>query len=356
MLNILRQGLLRKSFHSLPPSLSLKRSFSLFKELPDYDDVFKVLHYKDGSVVEINNKLFGFKLGTSVIDFKLEVLKNYPNISSIEVLSEEGVEYHDISLVDDVLEGNFSILINNTDHYMCLNFQNEEVLENRYVSLQEHHCQMLMSYLGISSPKRDILATFLSPVMKDILAQQDKDGKINSYSFRKIVESTIQKESLKMQTEMDRNELMIRILEEKKALMLELKGKAEAEIRRKSNRRLKGLYGLVMGQMFFTQYCTYVKYSWDVMEPICFLFGIFDSILAYMFWMQQNSEYSFESFESNYIDKKLRRYFGKNFNVHQQLEEIDEMLNHLNLKKALHSPELPKILEALDQKFSQIKE
>lgn len=114
------------------------------------------------------------------------------------------------------------------------------------------------------------------------------------------------------------------------------------------------LYGFFWLQIFFTQYGTYYEYSWDIMEPICCLFTILDAIIAYTYWMVKNEDYSFETFESEYIQKKVNKILGRNILFSEEMSDIVAMINHMEVWKSLHNNDLSIILEALDDKFAKI--
>ena len=52
---------------------------------------------------------------------------------------------------------------------------------------------------------------------------------------------------------------------------------------------------VILLQFFFSQYGTYVAFSWDVMEPITAMVTLSDAICAYMFWLWAGRPWSVDS-------------------------------------------------------------
>ena len=272
-------------------------------------------------------------------------------ISNFNIVSRDGYPYHETTQLGYITEDSFCVVINNTDYFMVLKFGDEDIFDNPSSPLNDIGIQDLMTNLGSTVGKSTILSNFVNTLIEEILKHKSVSNTINGYTLRKIIESKIQKDALDIKFDMDIINQLLEVLNEKKFTITSMRESIEQSFKRKSQRRVKFLYSIILAQMAFTQYGTYVKYSWDVMEPICCLFGIFDSILAYMFWMANNSDYNLEKFEQKYIDINTNKYFSKYFNSQQQMEDIDRMITHLNLWKSLHSETLPEILQALDQKF-----
>lgn len=302
----------------------------------------------------VNDEKLLFDEKDGLIDFKVSYMKRHPSVFNIEVLSREGIPFHESTPLKNILEDSFSLVLNNTDHFMVLKFAEEDIFDNEFQRARDIPTLQLLKELGCTQAKRSILSNFVNQVIDEILKVKTSNGKINGHTLQKIIEGKIQGDSLKLKTDLDRIEQMLKVLYQKKQSILEIKTAVEERFTTRSKRRLKALYSLIIFQMMFTQWGTYVKYSWDVMEPICNLFAIFDSILAYSFWLSKNDDYSLENFEKSFIDSRTERTLNKKFKISDQLNDIEAMISHLELWKSLHSESLPEILEALDQKFKRV--
>lgn len=318
-----------------------------------FDDVVRLRYRKTGvPVAAINDKLMDFEDDKLLLELRNEIMDANPKVHSLNLVSRDGFPYHETTPLRYITEDSFCVVINNTDYYMVLKFGDEDIFDNDSHPIEDIKAQSMLANFGSTAGKSAILSNFVNHVIEEVLRNKSVDNKINGYTLRNIIEKKIQKDSLHIKFEMDTINQLLELLNEKKTVINEIKTDVESIFKQKSKRRLKILYSVVLAQMAFTQYGTYVKYSWDVMEPICCLFGIFDSILAYTFWIANNSDYSLERFERNYVEANLNRYFSKHMNVNEQIDDIERMINHLHLWKSLHSESLPEILEALDRKFA----
>lgn len=88
-------------------------------------------------------------------------------------------------------------------------------------------------------------------------------------------------------------------LESKKNLIAE-------ELDKKGKKRVNYFLTFLIGQIALIQYGTYVAFSWDIMEPITCLLGVLDMIIAYVFWLRSDRDYSFEGMKEHYVLKRLR--------------------------------------------------
>ena len=96
------------------------------------------------------------------------------------------------------------------------------------------------------------------------------------------------------------------------------------------------LYSIIAAQMVFTQYGTYYLYSWDIMEPLCCLFGILDMNLAYLYWLLHGQEFCFETFEKEFLKEKLQKSL-KTLTFEEQYDDTLDMIEHLESWKNLYS-------------------
>ncbi len=302
----------------------------------------------------VNDEKLLFDEKEGLADFKIAYMTRHPSVFNIQVLSREGIPFHDCTPIKHIMEDSFSIVLNNTDHFMVLKFADEDIFDNDFQRARDIPTLQMLKELGCTQAKRSILSNFANQVIDEVLKVKNSQGKINGHTLQKIIEGKVQADSLRIKMELDKIEQMLKVLYQKKASILEIKSAVEEKFSARSKRRLKALYSLIIFQMMFTQWGTYVKYSWDVMEPICNLFGIFDSILAYSFWLAKNDDYSLEKFEKSFIESRTERTLNKKFKISEQLNDIEAMINHLELWKSLHSESLPEILGALDQKFKRV--
>lgn len=166
-----------------------------------------------------------------------------------------------------------------------------------------------------------------------------------------VIKSQILQDTVQFQKNFLQYNEITKTLEKKLQNLSTIKNDVQKRFDRSSRRRLKVLYSIIALQMFFTQYGTYYLYSWDIMEPICCLFGIFDMTVAYAYWLMKTRDFDFENFEDDFKTKKSEKVYS-NISLIDQKTDVEEMLDHINSYQALHGEELPHILESLDHKFA----
>lgn len=235
-----------------------------------------------------------------------------------------------------------------------MNFEEDDTLYPGSQTLEDSGIYNLLSQLGSTSMKKSVLSSFVTEVAQGVRNSQDLKGEIALSSLTNIVRSKVQKDSLMAKSDLENINRILETLLLKKNSLNEIKSEVIKEVQKKSTRRLKMLYALFGLQIFFTQYGTYYEYSWDIMEPICCLFGIMDSILGYVYWLTHNQDYDFENFEHDYIDKKAGQILGKNVRFEEEINDVEAMINHMEVWKSLSSRNISEILEALDTKFAKV--
>lgn len=166
-----------------------------------------------------------------------------------------------------------------------------------------------------------------------------------------IIRGEVQKDALHSKKDFILIEDILNTLYRKREFLLSLKQEAIADSDNQAKRRVRALFYLIFAQIMFTQYGTYVKYSWDILEPICCLFGIFDTILGYSYWMMSDRSFSFEGFEKGYLDERVERNLGRQIGYDEEMRDIEGMIEHMEVYRYLQSDNLGDILEALDEKF-----
>ena len=225
--------------------------------------------------------------------------------------------------------------------------------------------------MGTAPFKREILSPFITKLIYEIEKGADGKGDISAENYKTIIRERIKADILQSKRYKERLNELLSVLSEKKKVYNSMKESVRDSWQQSSNRRLKALYYLIGAQMLFTQYGTYIKYSWDIMEPITCLFGVMDMILLYIYWYKWHDTYhnqgsffkkevqlddlsgyaSYEAFEKNWITKNLKKSLdGLNFEL-QDHKDLDKLISHLKMRKGMESHNLGEILDALDNKF-----
>lgn len=77
-------------------------------------------------------------------------------------------------------------------------------------------------------------------------------------------------------------------------------------------------FSIILAQFAFSQYGTYVMFSWDIMEPIMACVSLSDAIAGYMFWLWTGKPWDLDSLRTHYYEKALAKNFNKHkINMHE---------------------------------------
>ncbi|KAL4475847.1 hypothetical protein ABPG73_002048 [Tetrahymena malaccensis] len=116
-------------------------------------------------------------------------------------------------------------------------------------------------------------------------------------------------------------------------------------IDKKSNKYMKRIFYISTTKILALQYCTYVLLSWDIMEPITCLFGIFDIGLAYFFWLVTHKDFDYLNLRERYVQKKQNSI--ESYLQQEHIDDIQSLINYVNQLKTMESPNLQEILNQL---------
>ena len=66
-----------------------------------------------------------------------------------------------------------------------------------------------------------------------------------------------------------------------------------------------------MSQFAVTQYCTYIAYSWDIVEPFTCLMTFGDAFIAYLFWVSTGKQVDIRGLEEFFGDRRFKKELKK---------------------------------------------
>eukprot|EP01083_Nonionella_stella_P046866 125493_1 len=143
--------------------------------------------------------------------------------------------------------------------------------------------------------------------------------------------------------------------EELKRYVLEIKPLEEQheEIELKARKYVRAcwrvFFGYVIGHCLVIPYLTFWKYSWDIMEPVTYMFNLWGLFMGTWFYINANCEFSNEGISSAIIRMRKERLYAKyNFDVQRYVylqEKIAEIEDDLfnpewEMLKQVH-PQIP---------------
>lgn len=108
-------------------------------------------------------------------------------------------------------------------------------------------------------------------------------------------------------------------------------------------------FGYVCGHCLLVPYLTFWKYSWDIMEPVTYMFNLWTLFMATWFYMNANAEFSNDGISAALLRMRKEKLYKKyNFDVsrytflQEKIAEIeDDLFNpEWELLKSVH-PQIP---------------
>ena len=68
---------------------------------------------------------------------------------------------------------------------------------------------------------------------------------------------------------------------------------------------------IILAQYAFTQYGTYVMFSWDIMEPVTAMMSLSDAIAGYWFWLLKGKPWNLNDLRAHYYERAVMKSFNK---------------------------------------------
>eukprot|EP01084_Bolivina_argentea_P205276 350716_1 len=152
-----------------------------------------------------------------------------------------------------------------------------------------------------------------------------------------------------------RDEFMKDKKEQLKHYLLEIKPLEEQheEIELKARKYVRncwrGFFGYVVVHCMAVPYLTFWKYSWDIMEPVTYMFNLWGLFMGTWFYLNANCDFSNEGISSSILRMKKEKLYKKyNFDIQrytflqEKIAEIeDDLFNpEWEMLKSVH-PQLP---------------
>lgn len=336
-----------------------KRCFSLSKVgLPArFDDISLLYrHTPTGSSDEellelrLHMKNIRLKKSATLEEVKAVMRQNFPFMKQIEFFDIDMLRYHPESRLEYVSRTDFIIKINNSNDFMIVNelvdykeiFQNEKEKEDWEIKdLIES-----VNRKGISS---QILTEFVSCLMSDIQSLGRHEYRVED--LKQIIRAKINTDSIQFQKRKAFYDNIAHFLKER----IQTQKNMEDLIVQKNEKRamvsLRALSFVVMMQLGFTQYGSYIGYSWDIIEPMVCLFGCVDIFCAYAYWYFFKTNFDYQLV----YEKNLQKLKESDINYKKIANnEYDKILKVVQQKRAFLSSDPLKIIDSFHLNYAQI--
>merc|ERR1719410_3083248 len=208
-----------------------------------------------------------------------------------------------------------------------VNHLNEE--QAKKLSEALHTTGIIWHFKGYFEEKKPLIIK-TNEVCKAFLRSMDLDGSIKSEFVKD------------KQEQLKRYVLEIKPLEEQHE---------EIELRARKYVRTcwRGFFVYVCGHCMLVPYLTFWKYSWDIMEPVTYMFNLWTLFMGTWFYMNSSSEFSNEGISGALLKMKKEKLYKKyNFDIQRYIllqEKIAEIEDDLfnpewEMLKTVH-PHIP---------------
>lgn len=89
-------------------------------------------------------------------------------------------------------------------------------------------------------------------------------------------------------------------------------------------------------QFAFSQYGTYIAFSWDIIEPITACMTLSDAIAAYLFWLWAGKPWDIDGLKSHFFERRQRKLFKKLNVSYEKYRLLEQTKAELMKKLAEH--------------------
>lgn len=332
-----------KTIRLLKP-LSFNFSFLSSSRL-QLDDVSLLRRDTETTSMRVFQKKYLFENDDPLMILKNQIHLEEPHIKNIEIMDTNNIEYHDFSPIGNIAEEDFLIRLNKV-YTVC--FINETLnLDDLFLndkSLKDSRIDSLARATNKHAASVRVLAETATAVLKGL--EQSV-----SESPGELMREKILSDAVYFENKRNFYGTVLQTLQHNIAKKAEIDKILDTNNSSKSKRLVKFIGIVVFCQLAFTQYGTYVVYSWDIMEPIVCLFGTIDVFLAYLYWYVIGTEFDYKTvYDSsrekvNRADKRVGEIRAYEF----------ERLNQVVKKKlAIFSDNVLDIIEAYEEEVDGV--
>lgn len=163
----------------------------------------------------------------------------------MEVFDKNYVPYHISSPMSVIAQESFYIRLNNHENFLVLNFRDDQIIDSPYNSQEESEIRNILSSLGSTDLKKDILSNFVTDVSNELLKVQDANGNVSIGTLATIIRLKIQKDTHVSSNNIFLSNKILHCLYQKRDKLNLLKSERLAALKKSSDRRLKALYSLI---------------------------------------------------------------------------------------------------------------
>ncbi|CAD8122088.1 unnamed protein product [Paramecium sonneborni] len=298
-----------------------------------------------------SKKVF-FKGEGTVLELQQAIKKQIDDVKSVGVFqqttNDEQIEYASSTPMQLVLAEDMILRLNQTERYIILNkVDNPPVIDliDNY-PITQHALHENFQEIDVPQRTKVVLSNFIQKLLSEI--EKHKELTYDKDLILLIIKKVIMKLGIYSQAQKQIIEDQISFLECKQNRLAHLKDSIIKELEMKEQTTLYQIYFYILMQIAFTQYGTYVVWGWDVMEPVTFMLGVTDMIIAYQFWMKTTKAYTFGNVLQNAVNKHLNKKLSEQFNYAEELNDVNRMIEYLKFKQMVYSSDIYEVISVIE--------
>lgn len=244
-------------------------------------------------------------------------------MQQVAVYQPDGeVEYSSSTPLQLVLQDDMLLRLNKSESYIILNKVESppviDLIEN--YPLQQHPIHEYFKDIDVPQRTKVVLSNFIQRMLVEI--EKNKQLTYDKNLLMLILKKVILKMGLYASNQKESLDRQIAFLVNKESNLTHLRNNLIKELETKEQMTLYQIYFYIFCQIAFTQYGTYVVWGWDVMEPVTFMLGVIDMIIAYNFWMKTTKAYTYDNVLKAAVNKHLSAKLADTFNYIEELNDV----------------------------------
>ena len=162
------------------------------------DDVVRLKQLEDYKIFHLQGKEFTVNSRQLLGDFAAEILANTnQEIYAVEIFDKNYVPYHISSPMSVIAQESFYIRLNNHENFLVLNFKDNQISDAPYNNQDEAEIRNIITSLGSTDLKRDMLSNFVTEISQELLKVRDSNGNVSIGTLATIIRLKIQKDTHK---------------------------------------------------------------------------------------------------------------------------------------------------------------
>ena len=202
-----------------------------------------------------------------------------------------------------------------------------------------------MNLLNFGQLEGSYLQNFVYETLSRVESYKKKY--VDQQTLRTMLVNELLRQGIRNKREQSFYEDTLQLLRKKRAGLAEQAALVEQGAQKKAKGYLNRLLSFYFAQIVALQYGTYVLFSWDIIEPITCLLGIFDVLIAYVYWLSTHHDYSWQTVYHRQVQLRKKKFYKKELFLQQDLDEVDELIAYCERQKNFYadSSKYPQIFQ-----------